>query len=165
MSLQLFKIADVTVSSPVASVDFTSIPQGYTDLVIKASARNTVGAVQGRILVSFNGLTTNYTLTLLGDQAGTPTSATRAAFGDNHIGYIPGASATASTFGNLEMYVPNYTSANYKSISVDGVMENNSATNYNGLVAGLWSSTAAITSLTLSATFAANSTFTLYGVL
>ena len=129
------KIASNTVGvGGAASVTFSSIPQTYTDFVIKTSARSTVGAIQGRILVSFNGLTTNYSLIVLADQAGSATSLNRASFGDNHIGYIPGASATTSTFGNLEIYIPNYRSANFKSISVDGVMENNSTTNYNGLI-------------------------------
>jgi hypothetical protein len=60
------------------------------------------------------------------------------------------ATATANTFGNTEFYIPNYTSSNYKSFSVDGVTENN-ATAAFALYAGLWSNTAAITSFRLNA--------------
>jgi len=161
------KIASNTLSTSTASVTFSSIPATYTDLVIKISARSTVASNQDRILISFNGSTANYTLIALNDAAGSPASYTRSAFGDNHIGYNPASTATASTFGNLEIYIPNYAGSNYKALSIDGVMENNSATNYNGLVAGLWSQTAAITSLTFTAgtpSFVQYSTFYLYGI-
>ena len=151
----------------VASFTFSSIPSTYTDLVIKFSGRGTVSGVQDRILISFNGSSTNYTLIWLGDAAGSAISATRSNWGDNHTGYVPAATATANTFGNYEMYIPNYAGSTNKSVSVDAVMENNSATNYNGMSAGLWSQTAAITSLTLTCStpnFAQYSTAYLYGI-
>ena len=40
MALQLFKIAEVTVASPQANIEFTSIPSGYTDLVLFYSIRS-----------------------------------------------------------------------------------------------------------------------------
>ena len=39
MALQLFKIADVAVTSPVSSIAFSSIPSTYTDLLVKVSTR------------------------------------------------------------------------------------------------------------------------------
>lgn len=159
------KIASVSVGSGGASnISFTSIPSTYTDLCIKLSARSSAVSNQDRFVISFNGSAANYTLTSVNDAAGSAASYTRSAFGDNQLGYIPAASATANTFGNLEIYIPNYTSSNFKSISVDEVMENNSATNYNSLLAGLWSQTAAITSLTFTANIVQYSTATLYGI-
>ena len=80
-----------------------------------------------------------------------------------------GANATANTFGNSEIYIPNYTGSNYKSISADSVSENNASAAYANLFAGLWSNTAAINQITLipgaSANFAQYSTATLYGIL
>jgi hypothetical protein len=81
-------------------------------------------------------------------------------------------SATASTFSNTELYIPNYTSTNNKSISVDGVAESNSSSSNNravALSAGLYhpSSNVAITSLKFTpsaSTFAQYSTATLYGI-
>ena len=80
-----------------------------------------------------------------------------------------GTNFTASTFDSIDLYIPNYTSSNNKSFSVDSVAENNSATvNQLDLIAGLWSQTAAITSITFTsynaANFVANSTFSLYGL-
>ena len=84
------------------------------------------------------------------------------------MGYIDGGNATASTFGNTMLYIPNYTSSNNKSSSSDGVAETN-ATNVNmAMIANLWSNTAAITSIKLTpatgATLQQYSTATLYGI-
>jgi len=160
------KIASVAVGSSVPSVTFSSIPQTYTDLVVKVSARSDSGAAFAGLVIAPNGLSTNYTLRWLGDAGGGAVSYTQAAFGYNHLFYMPGSGATASTFGNGEIYIPNYTSSNYKSLSADGANENNASTIYQGISAGLWSSTAAITSLTFTAggNFVQYSTFTLYGI-
>jgi hypothetical protein len=160
------KIASVTVGAGgAASMAFTSIPAIYTDLVIKVSARSTGGAAFSGLVIAFNGSSADYTLRWLGDAGGGAVSYTQAAFGYNHLFYIPASTATANTFGNGEIYIPNYTSANFKSVSADGANENNTSAIYQGISAGLWSQTAAITSLTLSSgTFTQYSTATLYGI-
>lgn len=167
MPSSMTKIASTTVGAGgTSAITFSSIPQTYTDLVVKISARAATGGAADRFLISFNGSTANYTLMSLNDQAGSVASYTRASFGDNQLGYFPGSGATANTFGNIEIYIPNYTLSNNKSISVDAVGENNSTTNYNSLLAGLWSQTAAITSLTFTQPtgILQYSTATLYGV-
>jgi hypothetical protein len=164
-------IASNTVGSGgVASVTFSSIPATYTDLLIRASARGEYAGAITDFGIAFNGgnmiSDTQYTLITLYTNATTPTSFTRAAFGYNHLFYIPGSTATANTFANGDIYIPNYTSSTNKTTSTDGVMENNVTNNYNALTAGLRSNTAAITSITLSAylDLAEYSTFTLYGI-
>ena len=65
-----------------------------------------------------------------------------------------GAGATANTFASWDIYIPNYAGSNNKSLSLDGVTENNSATAGNALTylsAGLWASSSAITSIKISA--------------
>ena len=59
MALQLFKIADATVATPQTIISFSSIPQGYTDLKLVFSGRDTAtGSVQyGFSLVFNNDLT------------------------------------------------------------------------------------------------------------
>lgn len=160
------KIQTVTVGSGgAASIDFTSIPQTYTDLKIVMSLRSTGTGVSTRYAaVSFNSNTSNYTYRrLYGNGSGTGS--------DNGslriIGTIPGSTVTASVFGSIELYVPNYTSANNKSYSCDSVEENNATGAEQDMIAGLWSNTAAITSVTLTSdvgNFAEYSTATLYGV-
>jgi hypothetical protein len=163
MALQLFKIADVLVESPVATVTFSSIPQGYTDLVLEVSGRSTSGIDQN---LEFNGVTTNLSARYLlgsGSSVSSGTTASIIPLASNNQ-----SSFTTNTFGSLRVYIPNYTSSNYKSVSAEGTTENNATESYAIMVAGLWSNTAAITSIKLvpqSSSFAANSTLTLYGVL
>ena len=167
MALQLFKIASTTVGSAGASsIDFSSIPQGYIDLVLKISVRFSGGALDA-INVKFNNSTLNLSSRRLQGSGSTAASATYAS--NVFIGNAPGPSETANTFTNSEMYIPNYTSSNYKSTSVDAVTENNATTAYTTLDAGLWSNTAAINQITLvpysGTNFAQYSTATLYGIL
>jgi hypothetical protein len=159
-----------TLASATSSITFSNIPQNYRDLVIKVSARGTYAGTITDFGIAFNGgnriSDTEFSLVTLYTNATSPTSFTRAAFGYNHLFYIPASTATADTFSNGEIYIPNYTSSTNKSVSIDGVNENNASANYNALTAGLRSNTAAITSITLSPyeNFATKSTFYLYGV-
>jgi hypothetical protein len=156
----------ITVGAAGASsVTFSGIPQtGYTDLVVKITGRSTRVAVQDYVKTSFNGVTTNLSMRQLYVNGGSPASSAET---EIYTPGLPGASATANTFGNVEIYIPNYTSANYKSVSIDGVLENNAVGAYLALDAGLWSDTAAITSVVLTpyfGSFVQYSTFYLYGV-
>ena len=148
-----------------ASVTFSSIPQtGYTDLVIKASVRGNYGSHSDLITVALNGSTANSTRRSL---YGTGTAAGVENSTDLRIEYNSGATATASAFGNGEMYIPDYTSANYKSTSSEGVSETNATAAFMAMTAGLWSQTAAVTSITMTPAgtlFNQYSTFYLYGV-
>jgi hypothetical protein len=162
----------ITVGAAGASsVTFSSIPQtGYTDLKLVASARADNANSQNSVALQFNSDTgSNYTyrrLYGLGSAGvGSDTTATTKLL----IGYTTAASNTANTFGNGDIYIPNYTSANQKSVSGDGVNENNSTVANAALVAGIWTGTAAITSITVlpwdtPANWASGSTFYLYGV-
>jgi hypothetical protein len=83
-----------------------------------------------------------------------------------------GASSTSNTFGNTEFYIPNYTGSQNKSLSVDGVTENNTSSTYMlSLSSSIWADTSAITSITLYAVnvgsankFVEHTTATLYGI-
>ena len=154
-------ISSVTVGSGgAANIEFTSIPATYTDLVLKLSQRNTTGGnVVDVVSVTFNSTSpaTGRVLTGNGSSAGSTTS--------TRLGVGNGSSSTATTFNNLEVYIPNYTSSNYKSFSADSVTENNATDAGQNLVAGLWENTSAITSISLSSsTFAQYSTAYLYGI-
>ena len=171
MSLQLFKIGSVEVDTPVSTITFSSIPQGYTDLIVKICARSAdSGTVQDRITMKINGNAYgSWTLRYLGNANGSVATYDQTSLGSNNINYVPSSTATALTFGNCEIYIPNYNSSNYKSISIDSVMQNNATTLYYGIEAVLWSQTAAISQLDFllasTSNYATNSTFTLYGVL
>ena len=141
-------IASSTVGSGgAASISFSSIPATYTDLVVLHSLRDDRPTVTTNgIRLSFNGSTSSFTgrdLTGSGSGASSGT-------GTNLAGVATSAGATASTFANTLMYIPNYAGSNYKSYSVDSTPENNATTSYMQFYAGLWSNTSAITSITLS---------------
>ena len=154
----------VVGAAGASSVTFSGIPQtGYTDLVVKTSGRST--STTPDTVITFNGLTTNLSDRVLYSYTGSAGSNTSSTIRSA----IDISTQTANTFANNEFYISNYASANYKSVSVDSTTESNDATNqFIYLTAGLWSSTAAITSITLTP-YAANnftqySTFYLYGV-
>jgi len=160
------KIASVTVGSGGASsIDFTSIPNIYTDLYLKVSLRATSAV---GLNVNFNGSTTGFSsLRLYGDgsSAGSDTHGSSA-----QIALIAGVNYntyTANTFSSVDFYIPNYAGSNNKSASSDSVNENNASTGLSSLGANLWSNSAAITSIAFtlgSGNFVQYSTATLYGI-
>ena len=153
----------ITVGAAGASsVSFTGIPQtGYTDLVVKVSARSTT--TNDYYEVRFNGVSTNLSGRYLQGDGSTTASGSFQPFGR-----INPSNSTASTFSSDDIYIPNYNSTTtFKSFSLDAVWENNATTALTTFNAGLWSSNSAITSIQLvaaSGNFAQGSTFYLYGV-
>ena len=164
----------IELNDSAASVTFANIPQsGYTDLKIVTSARSTSGAsVAYSMFMRMNNLTTSiYSQRALEGSGSAASSFTQSGVDTAvRVGLITGTGATASTFSNSEILIPNYTSANNKSVSIDTVAETNATTQYMNMIAYLINSTAAITDLTFSTepaggvAFAANSTFSLYGL-
>jgi len=163
------KIASVSVGVlGAADITFSSIPATYTDLKLVVSSRDLFAALGEANKISFNGDTTNGNYTqkrLLGVGSGSASSQSQTA---RESIFNVGATATASTFANSEIYIPNYASANSKSVSIDTVTENNGTEAYAALIAIRWSGTAAITSIALVSESANNfvqySTATLYGI-
>ena len=154
----------IELNASAASVTFSNIPQtGYTDLKVVISGREATGTSL-LFTMQINGSSANQSTRELRGSGSSATS------GTNTIATIDqnGSGTTASTYGNAEVYIPNYTSSNNKSYSIDSVSENNGTAAYMRLSAGLWSQTAAITSLSFfpsSGNIEAGSTFTLYGIL
>ena len=171
MAANYVLIERITVGAAGASsVTFNNIPQtGYTDLLIKTSIRaNNSSGSQGWYdsQITFNGISSGYTIKAL---YGNGSSA--ASFSDTVIYDDLASSATPNyTFSNSEIYIPNYTSSNAKSISIDSVTENNATSSKAGLYAGLWSYTGnpAINKVTItglnSSIFQQYSTFSLYAL-
>jgi hypothetical protein len=164
--MSITKIAEVTVGAGgAASIDFTSIPGTYTDLLLVVSTRCTNSAATGPVFISFNGATTNRSARTLN---GTGSSVGSYTITDNFLFDTVGNTATANTFNSSTIYVPNYAGSTNKSFSIDTVNENNTTASNQVLEAGIWSSTAVITSLSLSSpgyNFVQYSTATLYGIL
>lgn len=159
-------IATYTIPTAASSYTFSSISGSYTDLVLVCNfGEETVNASYGFYL-QFNGDTsTNYSSTnLLGN--GTTASSSRASNGSffRISGYGTG---TANTLTNIAIAnIMNYAnSTTYKTT----ISRSSIASLQAGVNVGLWRSTSAITSVTVTAespqNLSAGSTFTLYGIL
>ena len=151
-------------SGGTASITFSSIPQTYTDLIVKMSTRCSFDW----LLCEFNNSGgTAYSQQYLRHDGQTVTAGTQnskpAAYAT-----ITGMSVTTSAFGNAEIYISDYAGSNKKSISGDGVAEADQTGAYNYYTASMWDNTAAITQIKLTKSDAANfeqySTFYLYGI-
>jgi hypothetical protein len=148
----------IELNASAASIVFDNIPQsGYTDLKVVASVAT---GTQNDLVMQFNGVTTGYTWRLL---EGNGASAASYNGSTGRVGLV---TQSTTIFSNAEVYIPNYRGSSNKSYSADAVSEANATTAYADLTAGLWSNTAAITSINLSCagSFVANSTFSLYGL-
>jgi len=163
MAYTYSKIATYTVGSGgIANVAFLNIPQTYTDLVIKVSARLT--STDSPILVNFNGSNSSLSWRRI---YGNGTAASSLSGTDGYFLHGDTSAMTANTFSNSELYVPNYTGSNYKSISTDTALETNATAGELFMLASLWSNTSPINQITFqtySALFAQYSTFHLYGI-
>jgi hypothetical protein len=163
MSMKL--IATTTLSSAAPSIEFTSIPQDGTDLVIQASLRTTQADFVTSVTIRFNGSTTDYSNRALLGADGSIFSANYAT--TRQINTANGASSTSNTFSTHGVYIPNYTGSTNKSFSAEGATEQNGGYYETSIQANLWSNTAAITSLSLhsaSGNFVAGSIVSLYKI-
>ena len=173
MALQLFKIASATVGSGGAtSFDFTSIPQGYTDLMIKISVRGATTGTNDGFMIRFNNdSSTTYSSRYFAGDAVNPQGGSNAysSTGYTYVTSITTGTYTANSFSNIDVYIPNYTNSNYKSFSADAVSEKNASDSWMSLVVGLYPITTAVSRITLLTTsgsgYTQNSTATLYGIL
>ena len=164
--------AVVVGSGGAASIDFTAIPSTYTDLVVKYSLRSTANDSGGSTPIDVRLRLNGSAAAIYSERMiyGTGSSALSAATSGtliNWTGTQTNNSQTVNTFSSNDLYIPNYAGSSNKSLSVDGVQENNATAAASRLTAGLWASTAAITSLTLTpdyGNFAQYSTAYLYGV-
>jgi hypothetical protein len=145
-----------------ASIDFTSIPQTYTDLLIVYSLRDNLSGISNDATFTVNG-----SLITFRQLYGTGTNV-----GSNNPAQIarPIVSGTgpANTFGNTQIYIANYSSTTRnKSITVDSVCENNASESYQVFSAGVLASTSAVTSVSLDNStynFTQYSTASIYGI-
>lgn len=167
MPITYYKIANTTLLSSSSTVTFSSIPTDYTDLVLRYSTRRNTGAGSSyaQDFLDFNnvGQTNQNMNETFNDSGG--------------VGFLRGTSlpmwsndagSTTSTFSNGEIYIANYNSGNNKTSLSDCIVETNGTSCLLIVLAFLWSSTASINRIDCLAgssnSFAANSTFSLYGI-
>ena len=162
-------IASNTLTGTTATVAFDNIPQTYTDLVLRISAR-TGRTDPDYILLTFNTDTTSsgttYSDTYIKGSGTAATSGRDSSGATIYDVGIPGVNQTSSTFSSTEIYIPNYTISANKPFSSFSVTENNATAADIWGGANLWRNTAAVTKINMTAvsSFVSGSTFFLYGV-
>lgn len=165
-------IATTTVGSGGASsIDFTSIPNTYTDLLVKISARsNTASRSTDCSIRIGNGTVSSSAIYNYREITGDGTSGYSGSGTTDRFNTVMNANtSTSNTFSNVEFYLPNYNSSSNKPLSTNAVIESNEN---NGAIqvrlqTWLWSSTSAINVIQLfpaAGNFVQYSTATLYGI-
>lgn len=160
------KLGAVTVGvGGASSIDFSSIPSTYTDLVVKLVSRSTSGGPVD-VYIQFNTDSTSGNYSQLQMQGSGAVAA--GGSGNQQTAASSGSTDTASTFGSSDIYICNYASSNAKSYTIDTVTENNGTTAYATLRTGRWTGIAAINAIKLThnggVSFAQYSSATLYGI-
>lgn len=164
-------IATVTVGSGgSSSISFTSIPNTYQHLQIRAISRGTASAAAVEMYATFNGTTTNY---YRGHQiygTGTQTIANvDSNTSSNYIFYTPAATSPVTSFSGGVLDILDYSNTN-KNKTLRGLSGFDGNATDSGFIlfrSGLWMNTAAISQIDLtlsSGNFAQYSHFALYGI-
>ncbi len=170
----MFPLGEFTLASAQATITFSNIPQTYKHLQIRLSAREEGAASNAaqQMAFRFNGDSgDNYSLhRLFGNGATVSSDSYTSSITSIRVAGLSGGSTTANVFSGGIVDVLDYFNTNKRKTvrSLAGADLNDT----NGFIffsSGCWENTAAITSLTITATsganFAANSMFALYGVL
>jgi len=159
-------IAKVTLGSNASNIELTSIPADYDDLLVLASLRSSRNSGGDNVKLEFNGSSSNLSNRYLYGSGSSAASASSATAINGII--CPDSFDTANTFGSASIYIPNYAGSTNKSVSAESVQETNATLAYIHVAAGLWASTAAITSLKLipntGPNFVTGSSVYLYGI-
>ena len=142
MSMTL--VGTVTVGSGgAASIDFGSIPQTGTDLILVGSLIDNSGNANMNIQINGNTGSVYQNRSLFGN--GSSASSFSSGLGvDWTLGAMPGGGVIASS---NQVYFPNYTSSTAKTASAESVTEANATAAQQWLFAGSTTITGAITSI------------------
>lgn len=168
MPATYIQIASNILSTNTATITFSSIPNTYTDLLLKISARTASNAEYDPLYLDFNNDTaSNYSVqTLRGSGAFAEAFRTSSTNPITNNYAFNAATSTANTFANCEIYIPSYLTATNKPLNVFTAQEM-AATGANVVQqAALWRNTAAITSIRMysNGSFVTGSSFFLYGI-
>lgn len=158
-------IQTIPVTSSVASVTFSAIPQIYTDLVLKVFGRtDRASGVSDSIYLQLNNSTSTYSgRYVYTDGSSVGSQAYSSTFGIS----ATSAGATSNAFSNGEIYISNYTASQSKAYIDNAVTENNATQSYIVDGTGLWATSSAITSIVVvggNGNIVSGSSFSLYGI-
>ena len=167
--MKMTLIETKTLGTAAASIEFTSIPQTFTDLVIFLSLRSSNASAAIATRVALNPTNSNHSYRFLYGNPPGGNAVSGSATGLNSLwcGEMTAATGTTNTFSNTTVYIPNYSGSTNKSVSVDAAQENNSTSAFPFIVAGLYSATTAVSAISCFAqtgNLEAGSTISLYGI-
>lgn len=169
--LALMQLDQQVLGSPAASFTFSSIPATFTDIVLCVMGRSANASLQDDVYMELNSDTgSNYSREYIGANVGTITNGNQHLTTHVVIGTISGATATANYPGAFEAVLFNYANTTFYKVAKSlGGWYNGSAgaSEWVISIAWEWASTAAVTSIKLALTSAANfatgTTVTVYG--
>jgi hypothetical protein len=155
-----------TLGTASASIEFTSIPQDGTDLLIWTSLRSTASALSDTGFLRFNGSSTGYSYRSLFSSNTSVFAFSGGSDDAAPLQYVNGANSTTNTFNNAQFVIPNYASTVAKIFSSDYSRPNNTSDQTSIIMSHLWNNTAPITSFIVStaAQFVSGSTISLYKI-
>jgi hypothetical protein len=162
-------IQTITAGSTVSFVEFTSIPQTFTHLQLRAYVRANSGD-SFQLLAQINGDTAaNYSYHYVYGADGGAASGNAVNQNQMSVGSQPGSSSGANIFGASVCDILDYTNTNkFKTSRAVSGASRQANPSYAFAPSGHWRSTSAITSIKLfsegGASFVQHSTFALYGV-
>lgn len=165
-------ISTTTLSATTTSLTISSIPSSYTDIVLVMSCYWSAQDSCGIRLNSDTG--TNYSRTILTSDINNSVSTDRTTNANNiNLGRLGRTGADVpfsygTAFGTHIIHINNYSNTNMNKTVISRHSSPMRPSYGLGIVAGLWRSTAAVSSIELmcdgSSLLPVGSTFTLYGI-
>lgn len=167
MTMQLIQTTTAG-SGGAATIEFTSIPQTATDLLITVSGRSVNAVVPDSLYITVNSSSSGYANQYFTGNGSLSAAGTYGSSGIILNGGLAGGSTTSNTFSNSSIYIANYTSSSAKAFSLEAVIENNATEGRLNIQSGSWSGTTAITSIQIACGGGGNiaqySTISLYAI-
>ena len=161
-------IASYTAAS-TGGFSFTNIPQNYQDLMIVFAPKDaaTSGTSNTQIIFNLDTNTIYSSTRLLGDGSSATSDRNTGLF-YSLGGFVPtSATGLTSVFGAVTYHILNYTNTSTFKTVLQRSANDQNGSGYTSLVAGLYRSTAAITTVTLNASnvgMTTGTTATIYGI-
>jgi hypothetical protein len=158
---QYASLNSVVLTNTASSVTFSSIPQEYRDVILMAQCKSVSSPTDAYIL--FNGDSgANYTRVRI---SGTGSATSPGTVTGDTRGYIDSYGYVTASFGHgVTVQVMDYSATDKHKVYLS---RSNNSTDGVDVLSGRWASTAGISSITIlvnTESFAAGSTFSLYGV-
>jgi len=160
-------ISAQTLASAAPAFTFSSIPATYEDLMLRCDGRGDTAAASISALVTLNGDTSsNYDNGYIQNNNGGPAAGASTATSMSISG-MPAASTTAGYTGGFSMLIHNYKNTSfYKMAHADSYIDIAATGQFNAQYGFEWKSTAAITSIAVTASagnFLTGTRCSLYG--